>query len=106
QSFLGMVNFYRKFIPFCSELSKPLQALTGNALFKWDSECTRSFLKLKQALKTPPLLSYQDFKQLFVLRTDASGYALGAVLENGTEENLKPVAYVSRKLTPAEINYS
>lgn len=63
-----------------------------------------SFEKLKTALINPPVLEYPDFSpsNTFILTTDASGYAIGAVLSNS---NNKPIAYASRTLNPAEIKY-
>jgi hypothetical protein len=53
-----------------------------------------------------PLLKYPDFSRSFILTTDVSGYALGAVLSQGTLGKDRPIAYVSRTLNGAELNYS
>lgn len=61
---------------------------------------------MKETLCTAPLLQYPAFSNPFVLTTDASGYALGAVLSQGSIGRDLPVAYASRVLNEAEINYS
>ena len=65
-----------------------------------------SFLRLKDHLISPPVLSYPDFGKGFVLHTDASGDGLGTMLEQVQEDGRShPVAYASRSLTKAERNY-
>ena len=64
QSFLGLVNFYRRFIPNCSEISGPLLHLLGKQIpFKWTSEFDEAFKKLKEALTSTPVLIMPDFKE-------------------------------------------
>lgn len=103
--FIAFCNYYRKFIPQFSEITLPLNKLCRkNVVFSWTKECQNSFEILKNKLITPPILQYPDFSDTntFVLQTDASGVAIGSVLCN---KDLKPVAYASRPLNKAELNY-
>lgn len=103
--FVAFCNYYRKFVPSFAEITLPLNKLCRkNATFIWTEECEKSFEILKQALASPPILQYPDFSENneFVLQTDASGTAIGSVLCN---KDLRPVAYASRPLNKAELNY-
>lgn len=107
RSFIGLCSYYRRHVPNFAEIAKPLTKLTKkNETFNWTAETETSFQKLKTILTTEPLLIYPDFSKKFILSTDASGIAIGAVLGqviNGTEH---PIAYASRQLNSAERNYS
>lgn len=103
--FVAFCNYYRKFIKNFAEITNPLNKLTRkNVTFLWTDRCQHAFETLKHALTTPPVLDFPDFsdKNEFVIQTDASGTAVGAVLCN---KNMKPVAYASRPLNKAELNY-
>lgn len=108
QSFLGLANYYRKFIPEFSKIAEPLTKLLRGKTrrFNWDQIADRAFQLLKDALTTPPLLAYPDFKQSFNLTTDASNEALGAVLSQGSPGKDRPIAYASRTLNKTERRYS
>jgi len=84
QSFLGLAGYYRKFIENFSKIAKPLVRLTKKgAKFNWTAEQQNSFQLLKEKLTTAPVLSYPDFQREFLVTTDASDYAIGAVLSQG-----------------------
>lgn len=103
--FVAFANYYRRHIKNFAQIAVALNSLLKkNAQFLWSEECQLAFDMLKNALSTPPILQYPDFspKNCFTLKTDASGYAIGAVLSNGND---KPVAYASRSLNQAEKNY-
>ena len=107
QQFLGLASYYRRFIQHFAEIVKPLHHLTEhNVAFLWTEECELAFQELKRRLVTAPILSYPDFSKEFVLDTDASNFALGAVLsqvqEDGSE---KVIAYGSRLMTKIERRY-
>jgi hypothetical protein len=74
--------------------------------FIWTEEQVQSFNTLKQSLYTQPLLQYPDFSKLFVITTDASGFAIGGILSQGTMGKDLPIAYTSRLLNQTEKNYS
>ncbi|GFX95522.1 retrovirus-related Pol polyprotein from transposon 297 [Trichonephila clavipes] len=76
------------------------------AFWKWPEEEEKAFQTLKQCLVSPPILKQADFSKPFLIRTDASNYALGAVLLQGEDKEEHPVEFVSRLLNPAERNYS
>jgi hypothetical protein len=107
KSFLGLAGYYRKFIPQFSKIAKPLNDLQKkDQAWKWGPEQIESFRKLKTALIQEPVLQYPDFTRPFVLTTDASGFAVGAILSQGLIGQDKPISYASRTLNPAEQNYS
>ena len=87
RSFLGLVNFYRHFIPHFVDIAAPLTDLTRDKVpFIWEDRHVRSFEAIKQALIAPPILDYPTWNDSFILTTDASDVRLGAVLstERGT----------------------
>jgi len=79
QSFLGMVNFYRRFIINMAEVAVPLTPLTGNVDFEWTADAEASFQRLKMLVTSAPVLRGFDKRHPIYLSTDASGYAIGAV---------------------------
>jgi hypothetical protein len=107
QSFLQTCSWFRRYIQNFAELSRPLSDLTKKkALWTWGFEQQNAFENLKNCLITPPVLKQADGSQPYTLRTDASNYALGAVLLQGDGSAEHPIEYASRLLTPAERNYS
>lgn len=105
QSFLGMVNFYRRFIAKCAAIARPLTELTGNVPFQWNDKCDIAFQRLRLAVSSAPVLRCFDPDLPIFVTTDASGLAVGAVLEQEEEGQRRPVAYFSRNMQPAEQNY-
>lgn len=109
KSFLGLVGWYRRFIPNFSTRAAPLTDLTrksGSTQLPWGAEQERAFLDLKQALCDDPVVQSPNFDLPFTVQTDASRVGLGAVLLQGEGVSQRPVAYVSRKLWPRETRYS
>jgi hypothetical protein len=103
--FLGMCGFYSKFIPNYAEVSAPLNRLKRKgAVFQWSDEQSSAFLQLKRSLANPPVLCLPDFQKEFHVYVDASQVALGAVLNQSVDGELKPVAYASRTLNEHERN--
>jgi hypothetical protein len=107
RSFLGFANFYRDFIKDFSELSSPLTRLTHkNEPWAWEKAQQQAFHKLKELFITAPILAHFDPDKLTILEADCSGYSLGACMSQFDDKGiLRPVAYFSRKLSPAESNY-
>lgn len=107
KAFLGLAGYYRRFVPGFSNMAKPLtKILRKDEKFKWGDTQQMSFETIKTALCSNAVLIYPDFNDPFILSTDASGVALGAVLSQVREGHERPVAYASRQLNNAEQNYS
>lgn len=108
QSYLGLINFYRKFIPRLSAVLHPLnRLLVPDVPWTWTSSQEEAFSQSKSLLASAETLAHFDPKKRTVLVTDASPYGLGAVLaqrEASGEE--RPIAFASRSLVAAERNYS
>ena len=97
RSFLGFVSYYRRFIPNFSKVAKPLNKLLQN--LEGTSNQKKKFKTLQRLCTEAPVLSYADFKSLFILHTDASSDGLGAVLYQDQDGQR------STSLPPSERNY-
>lgn len=107
KQFLGLLGYYRKFIPDFARLTKPMtKCLKKSNKITFDSEYTDCFEKCKTLLTNDPILQYPDFDKDFVLTTDASNIALGAILSQGPVGSDKPICYASRTLNDSETKYS
>nr|XP_027232840.1 uncharacterized protein LOC113824300 [Penaeus vannamei] len=109
RSFLGLISFYRMFIPQAASLTSSLSDLLRKNVrepLKWTDELTKVFEQLKAALASKPVLKLPDASHPFVLRTDSSDVGLGAVLLQYVDGHPFPVAYASRKLLDREKRYS
>jgi hypothetical protein len=109
RSFLGLVGFYRTYIPNFATIAEPLTALTKK--FKpnhveWTEKEDEAFIALKGALEKEPILKLPDPAKPYIVRTDASDVGIGAILLQDHGGVLHPVAYASRQLLSAERNYS
>lgn len=103
KSFLGLLGYYRRFIKNFAKLTKPLtKCLKKNEKIEHTQEFLDCVNLCKNVLISEPVLAYPDFEKDFELTTDASGFAIGAILS----QNNHPICYASRTLNPAEINYS
>lgn len=104
-SFLGLANYYRKFIRNFSIIAHPLHKLTKTiSTFTWATEQENSFQELKQKLTSDPLLTHFDPRKPCELRTDACNHGLGVILLQQQDNDMHPIAYASQSLTKAEIN--
>lgn len=109
RGFLGLVQFFRKFIKGYSSIAEPLTNLTKKemGILKWDGNCDNSFNHLRQALVTAPILAAPDWEKEFQVHVDASSFALGATITQlDNEGRSRVIAYASRKLTTSEKNYT
>lgn len=107
KSFLGLAGYYRRFIPNFSKITKPLTSLLKKDVpFVWGLEQQQALDRCKDLLTSFPILQYPDFSKEFVLTTDASIHAIGAILSQGEIGKDLPIAYASRTLNKAESNYS
>ena len=106
KSFLGMANYYRKFVKDFAQIASPLTSLLKkNVKFQWTLSCQKAYDTLKNALVTAPILAFPDFDKPFILSTDASEYSMGYVLsqiQNGREH---AIAYGGRSLHGAELKW-
>ena len=105
KQFLGLVGYYRKFVPHFSDIARPLTQLTQkNEGFKWSTECDKCFHMLKDYLQEAPILRYPDPAADYILYTDASKYAYAGVLTiDGTDH---PVAYTSELFRGSQLNWA
>ena len=109
RSFLGLLQFFRRFIPDFAKIASPLTDLTkkGSGVHKWNEECDKSFQKLKDAITTAPVLVAPDWSKPFRGHIDASERAVGGTLtqldENGKD---RVISFFSKKLSPEEVNYT
>ncbi|EEQ99910.1 retrovirus polyprotein, putative, partial [Perkinsus marinus ATCC 50983] len=109
RSFVGLAGYYRHFVSHFSSVVRPLYALepackkekSNSLLGKWKEEQDTAFLHLKCGLASLPALAYPDFEQPFQLVTDASDYAIGAVLE----QQGRPLAFYSQALSGAQLRW-
>lgn len=107
QAFLGFANFYRRFIRSYSKIAVPLtRLLKKDTPFSMSEAAIKAFNKLKEAFQDAPVLNHFVPSRKIVLETDASDVALAGILSQYDEEGvLHPIAFHSRKLSPAELNY-
>ena len=106
RSFLGTAGYYRKFIKDFSKIASPLSELTKESVkFDWGVRQQAAFVTLKQALQEAPVLALPDPKVPYVVHSDASGFATGAVLMQDQGKGLQPIAFLSKKMLDAETRY-
>lgn len=103
RSFLGLVSYYRRFVPNCSSLMKPLLNLLRKIVrFVWNIFCDDAFESLKRSLTTSPILAFPNRYDQFILDTDASDFGTGAVLSQFQNGEERVIAYGSHALNPAQ----
>ena len=107
QSFLGFTNFYRCFMLNYSKVVAPMTKLTGKSVpWQWGTEQRTAFKALKDAFTSAPILQHFDYEKAIVIETDASDYVSAGVLSQHDDNGvLRPVAFFSKKHSPAECNY-
>ena len=107
KSYLGLLNFYRKFIPKAATLLEPLHSLLrSNVKWKWEKVHQESFENSKSALLNSTLLVHYDPTLPISVSADSSSYGIGAVLSHRIDGVDRPVYFVSRSLTEVERRYS
>lgn len=107
KSFLGLVGYYRRFIKDFAKVTQPLTAcLKKRNKIVIEQKYIDAFEKCKELLVSAPLLQYPDPTKPYILTTDASAVAIGAVLSQGPIGQDKPIAYASRTLSDTESRYS
>lgn len=122
RAFLGLSGYYRRFVKNYAKIAKPLTNLlrgeecdhkvkitrhnSKSFAVKLDDEAKKSFELLKQILTSNDVLAFPDFEKHFILTTDASDKALGAVLSQKFEDGERPITFISRTLSKTEENYA
>ena len=106
RSFLGLCNYFRRFVKRYGKITSPLNALLSKDVkFTWTDQCQIAFYRLKTSLTTPPVLAYPDHSGPFTLTTDASGTAIGYFLgQYGRYGKERVVAFGGRSLNQHERN--
>ena len=106
--FLGMVNQLSKFSPNVAERTQPLRDLLSKKnMWIWGEAQKKAFQEVKEALSSRPLLAFFDPVRETIVSADASSFGLGAVLlQKQLKGELRPIAYVSRAMTPTEKRYA
>ena len=105
---LGTVNQLGKFIPNLAQITQPIrELLVKSNQWMWEEPQQTAFTKIKEALVTSPVLAHFNVNYETLLSADSSSYGLGAVLlQKAPNKDFRPVAYISRVLTPTENRYS
>jgi cleavage and polyadenylation specificity factor subunit 1 len=110
QRFLGMINYYHRFIPRCASIMQPLyNSMRGkrqNHVLEWTPKMLTSFAAVKNSLANATLLGHPLPDASIALSTDASELGVGASLEQLTDRGWQPLSFFSRQLTNAEKKYS
>jgi hypothetical protein len=124
QSWLGVTNYYRRFIKHYATIAQPLYDLMGlsevpkqfrkrngavdgnKVLITWTEEAEKSFDKLKNFLCSHLVLALPDFEKPMIMSTDACEYGYGAVLEQSCQDALRPLAYFSKSYTVTQRKYA
>lgn len=109
--FLGMANFYRRFLPNAAQTQAPLNALLmgavkGSTPITLAGDALKAFSETKESLSSAALLAHPDCRAKLALVTDASDLALGAVLQQLKDDVWEPLAFYSHKLSPSQQKYS
>ena len=112
KQFLGMVNYYNRFVPRCSLLLHPLYSMLKpckrgqSVILDWTTEAEAAFTSAKDALSAASTLSFPSPDASISISTDASSLGVGAVLQQRIDDDWRPVAFFSRKFSTAEAKYS
>ena len=108
RTFLGLINFYHRFIPGCARILDPLNSLLTSITehLSWDNTSTQAFIGIKEALAEATLLVHPKPNTLTNLTTDASDSAVGAVLQQYVNGQWQPISFFSKKMKPSEKRYS
>ncbi|GJP54766.1 hypothetical protein CLOM_g13812 [Closterium sp. NIES-68] len=106
QQFLGFATYYNRFVPQYAKIATPrTNLLKKNTPYKWEPKHQEAMEQLKQALRSAPVLILPDPECDYVIEAVASDQAVGGVLMQDQENGLQPIAYLSKKLHGAELNY-
>ena len=104
--FVGLINYYHRFVPHCADILQPLHQVLSADSFSWDQHAQKAFEQAQQTLSEAVMLVHPQPYAPTCVTTDASNTAVGAVLEQFIEGQWKPISFFSKKLNPAELKYS
>ena len=107
RKFLGLVNYYRRFIKNFAQVARPMNVLTRKDIkWQWKEEQQKAFDELKRIFTTKPVLAALDLDKEFRVEADASNYTTRGVLSmKGSDKLWRPVAFISKSLSDTERNY-
>lgn len=106
QAFLGLTNYYRRFVQGYADIARSLHNLTRKGVtYHWKAEQEVAFGALKKALTTTPILAYPLAEGRMILDTDASNFSIGAVLSQEQGQVERVISYSSRRLGPIQERY-
>lgn len=107
KSLLGLFSYYRRYVPLFSQIIRPINRLLQKDVpYEWTRECNEAFESIKRKLTSSPVLIFPDFDKQFIIRTDASQFAVGAILSQGKIREDLPICYMSKSLNKHEIKYA
>jgi len=107
EEFRGMAGYYRQYIGKFTDKMKPLNELLRSNKFEWNEEESNSFKEVKSAYRENQILILLDAEKQIWVHADASDYAIGSVISQKDDKGrMRPVLFYSRKLLPAEMNYT
>ena len=110
REFLGLVNFYHRFIPNCAHVLSPLHSLLNTGPDKkdlvWTDKATSAFTEIKDILSTTTVLNHPKPNASLCIATDVSDIAVGAVLQQFVNDQWEPISYFSKALNIAETCYN
>lgn len=105
-SFIGTIGYFQQFIQNYSQIASPLFDLVKKkTTFQWSEKHLKAFNSLKEYISSEPILIHPDFSKPFVIFTDASDLAIGAMLAQEVDGIHLPIEFMSKKFSPAEKNY-
>jgi len=107
RKFLGLTNYYRRFIKNFAQVARPMNVLMRKDIkWQWEEEQQKAFDELKRVFTTRPVLAAPDLDKEFRVEADASNYTTSRVLSmKGSDELWRPVAFISKSLSDTERNY-
>ena len=104
---MGLASYYRRFVPKVAEIARPLhKASETSTKFEWTPEAQDAFESLKLKITSTPILDFPCLKEPFILYTDASKFAMGAVLAQAQDGKERAICYASRSLSKSQTKYS
>jgi len=107
RKFLGLANYYRRFIKYFAQVARLMNMLTRKDVkWVWGESQQKAFDELKEVFTTKPVLAAPDLNKEFRVKADASNYATGGILSMKCSDNLwRPVTFISKSLSDTERNY-